>query len=107
MFLMIIHLLDDLNKFNQKPLSITTLTKSKISSAIHRPLRSIAGNHRVMSSTSREVAENLHHNRDDNELEEYLTEQGFSPPQATAFSSVVRRVLALALACCHSVEITV
>ncbi len=73
MFLMITHLLDDLNKFNQKPLSITTLTKSKISSAIHRPLRSIGGNHRLLSNTSTEVAENLHHNRDDDELEEYLT----------------------------------
>ena len=74
-FLMISHLLNDLNEFNQKPFSITTLTKSKISSAIHRPLRSIGGNHRLLCNMSTEVAENLHHNRDDDELEEYLTRE--------------------------------
>ena len=65
----------DLSEFIQKLLIITTLAKSKISSAIHRPLRSIGGNHRLLSNTSTEVAENLHHNRDDDELEEYLTRE--------------------------------
>ena len=65
----------DLIKINQKLLTITTLAKSKISSAIHRPLRSIGGSHPLLSNTSTEVAENLHHNRDDDELEEYLTRE--------------------------------
>jgi len=65
----------DLSEIMQKLLVITTLAKSKISSAIHRPLRSIGGNCRLLSNTSTGVAENLHHNRDDDELEEYLTRE--------------------------------